>query len=79
MSGVPGCLRGAGNGDFSFRGSGVNSPDTAYRGLRGHAGLDVGQYGTICDAPGGRKPFRRRFTQINADGGTGIFTTDKTF
>jgi hypothetical protein len=39
---VPGVLRRihrAGNRDFSFCGRGVNSPDAAYRYMRGHAGL----------------------------------------
>src|SRR5690242_20986752 len=43
---VPGVLRrirGAGNRDFSFCGSGLSSPDAAYRRLRGHAGLGVRQ------------------------------------
>jgi len=60
MSGVPGCLRGAGNRDFAFRGSGVNASDGTHRRVRGHAGLGVGQPdaigGEVCDE-------RRRFTE----------------
>ena len=67
---VPGVLRrirGAGHRDFAFRGSSGNFPDAADRRLRGHADLGVGQHVASCDAPGGRKPFRRGFTQISAD------------
>jgi len=53
---VPGVLcriRGAGNRDFSFCGSGLSSPDAAYRRLRGHAGLGVRQHVTAGDVAQG--------------------------
>ena len=49
MPGLLCCIRCAGDRDFSFCGSGVNSPDAAHRRLRGHAGLGVRQRVAIGD------------------------------